>query len=158
MRGLGVLAAALLAAAPVHGQRLAPRLETASPATLLGLSPRLGIPLDSLVRRSRGTWIRDIQIGNGDTAAVGTTVRVHYVGQLADGSIFAATRDKPFTAVLGAGVVIEGWEEGIPGMRVGGRRQLVVPPDLGYGEKGEGRVPPGAVLVFDVTLIAVEPD
>lgn len=146
----------LLGTAPLAAQQLAPRLETASPAALLGLSPRLGIPLDSLVRVGRGTWIRDVQVGNGDTAAVGRTVRVHYVGQLVDGTIFAATRDRPFTAQLGAGVVIDGWEEGLPGMRVGGRRQLVVPADLGYGSKGEGRVPPDAVLVFDVTLVGVD--
>jgi hypothetical protein len=152
---VAVLLGVLLGVAPLAAQQLTPRLQTASPAALLGLSPRLGIPIDSLVRVGRGTWIHDIQVGNGDTAAVGRTVRVHYVGQLRDGAIFAATRGEPFAVTLGAGVVIDGWEEGLLGMRVGGRRQLVIPPELGYGANGDGRVPPDALLVFDVTLVEV---
>jgi FKBP-type peptidyl-prolyl cis-trans isomerase len=125
--------------------------------SLLGLSPRLGVPEDSLRSVGRGVWIHDIQVGTGDSVVVGRPLAVHYVGQLADGQVFGMSRGAPFRFTLGAGSVIDGWEDGLKGMRVGGRRQLVVPSRLGYGAKGEGKVPPDAVLIFDVTLVEVGP-
>ena len=89
--------------------------------------------------------------GDGPAAAVGDEVSMHYVGTLEDGSVF--DRGKNFRFVLGAGDVIKGWDRGIVGMRVGGRRKLVVPSKLGYGKKGSApEIPPNATLLFDVTL------
>ena len=101
----------------------------------------------------------DLSVGDGALAEDGLTVAVHYVGWLADGTKFDASRDRgdrPFTFRLGAGQVIRGWDEGVRGMRVGGKRRLTIPPDLGYGERGAGGVvPPDATLVFEVDFVGV---
>ncbi len=152
-----VLAALLLAPAlvssPLAAQEL--KLRTLSPLASWNLSPRLGIAEDSLRSVGRGVWIHDVQAGNGARADSGMVLEVHYVGLLADGRIFDATESRPFAFTLGTGRVIDGWEDGLLGMRVGGRRQLVIPPHLGYGIEGAGAVPPDAVLVFDVTLVGL---
>jgi FKBP-type peptidyl-prolyl cis-trans isomerase len=95
----------------------------------------------------------------GATAAPGHTVKVHYTGWLTTGKKFDTSvgTGKPFKFNLGAGEVIKGWDEGVAGMKVGGKRQLRIPPDLGYGDQGSpGAIPPGATLIFDVLLVAVE--
>lgn len=100
----------------------------------------------------------DIVVGTGATAVAGKTVGVHYTGWLADGKKFDSSvdRGKPIAFPLGAGRVIKGWDEGIVGMKVGGKRQLRIPPDLGYGTRGAPpAIPPNAVLIFDVQLLAV---
>ena len=144
-------AALLLLARDAAAQQL--RLRGTSPLAAWNLSPSLGIVEDSLHRVGRGVYVRDIQPGNGELADSGTIVSVHYVGQLADGRTFSATAREPFRFRIGADSVIAGWEDGVLGMRVGGRRQLVIPPHLGYGADGSGSIPPDAVLVFDVTLV-----
>lgn len=131
-------------------------LRTLPPLASWNLSPRLGIVEDSLRSVGRGVWIHDVQHGSGEPVDSGAVLEVHYVGMLADGRIFDATDRKPFSFTLGAGRVIAGWEDGLPGMRVGGRRQVVIPPHLGYGIEGGGAVPPDAVLVFDVTLVGAK--
>jgi peptidylprolyl isomerase len=107
----------------------------------------------------------DIQAGTGAEATAGKTVAVHYTGWLTDGQRFDTSRDpsrpmgrqQPFTFTLGRGEVIPGWDEGVAGMKVGGKRQLVIPPNLAYGERGAGGViPPNATLVFEVELIEVK--
>jgi len=99
----------------------------------------------------------DIVVGTGAMAASGKTVGVHYTGWLADGTKFDSSvdRGKPIMFPLGAGKVIRGWDEGIVGMKIGGKRQLRVPPSAGYGNRGAGKVPPNAVLIFDIQLLAV---
>ncbi|HWF38499.1 MAG TPA: FKBP-type peptidyl-prolyl cis-trans isomerase [Candidatus Acidoferrales bacterium] len=99
----------------------------------------------------------DIIVGTGAIATSGKTVGVHYTGWLADGTKFDSSvdRGKPIMFPLGVGKVIRGWDEGIVGMKVGGKRQLRVPPSAGYGSRGAGAVPPNAVLIFDITLLAV---
>jgi FKBP-type peptidyl-prolyl cis-trans isomerases 1 len=118
----------------------------------------LGGPMD--VEKSRltasGLRITDVVVGTGAEASPGDTVVVHYRGTLEDGSQFDASYDRgtPFSFPLGAGRVIKGWDEGVQGMQVGGKRKLVIPPDLGYGSRGAGGViPPNATLIFDVELL-----
>ena len=105
-----------------------------------------------------GLIIEDLEVGSGDTAAKGSHVTVHYTGWLTDGRKFDSSKDRndPFRFPLGAGHVIRGWDEGVQGMQVGGRRKLTIPPELGYGARGAGGViPPNATLVFEVELLAV---
>lgn len=137
---------------PLAAQQLELRGSTSLTATL-GLSPRLGIHSDSLRRVGRGVYIWDDKVGDGMVADTGVVVSLHFVGMLTDATIFSATERKPFEFEVGADQVIAGWEDGVLGMRVGGRRILVVPPFLGYGATGDGPIPPDAVLVFDVTMV-----
>lgn len=109
-----------------------------------------------------GLHIEDTQTGSGDTAKAGHQVSVHYTGWLFDqgvrGAKFDSSLDRrsPFNFELGAGMVIRGWDEGVAGMQVGGKRTLTIPPDLGYGARGAGGViPPNATLVFEVELLAI---
>ena len=109
-----------------------------------------------------GLQITDTQPGTGAEARKGQTVTVHYTGWLyqngQQGAKFDSSRDRnePFRFALGAGMVIRGWDEGVAGMKVGGQRTLIIPPELGYGARGAGGViPPHATLKFDVELLAV---
>jgi FKBP-type peptidyl-prolyl cis-trans isomerase len=100
----------------------------------------------------------DIKVGPGPVAAAGQTVKVHYTGWLTNGKKFDSSVDRgePFTFNLGGGQVIKGWDEGVAGMKVGGKRQLRIPPQLGYGDRGAGGViPANATLIFDVELLGV---
>jgi len=103
--------------------------------------------------------IEDLEVGSGEVAEAGDTVEVHYVGMLTDGTKFDSSRDRgqTFEFTLGAGEVIEGWEEGVAGMKVGGLRKLTIPSDMAYGENGlPGVIPGGATLLFEVELIGVQ--
>ena len=105
-----------------------------------------------------GLQYTDLEVGTGAEASASQTVVVHYRGTLEDGSQFDASYDRgqPFSFPLGAGRVIKGWDEGVQGMKVGGKRKLVIPPDLAYGERGAGGViPPNATLTFEVELLGV---
>ena len=121
----------------------------------------LGGPLESADTRvtSSGLTITDLTLGEGAEAAAGETVVVHYRGTLENGKQFDASYDRvtPFSFPLGAGRVIKGWDEGVQGMKVGGKRKLVIPPDLAYGSRGAGGViPPDATLIFEVELLDVK--
>jgi peptidylprolyl isomerase len=108
---------------------------------------------------SSGLRYTDDNVGTGAQPQKGQRVTVHYTGTLPDGTKFDSSRDrgKPFVFTIGVGQVIKGWDEGVLSMKVGGRRRLVIPPDLGYGARGAGGViPPMATLHFDVELLAVE--
>ena len=105
-----------------------------------------------------GLGIEDMVLGEGEVAAVGQRVTVHYTGWLTNGSKFDSSKDRndPFMFGLGQGQVIRGWDEGVQGMKIGGKRKLTVPPELGYGARGAGGViPPNATLVFEVELLGV---
>jgi FKBP-type peptidyl-prolyl cis-trans isomerase FkpA len=105
-----------------------------------------------------GLTIEDMTVGTGAQAAAGQKVKVHYTGWLTNGTKFDSSKDRgdPFEFPLGDGRVIKGWDEGVQGMKVGGKRKLTIPPGLGYGARGAGGViPPDATLVFEVELLAV---
>jgi FKBP-type peptidyl-prolyl cis-trans isomerase len=102
--------------------------------------------------------IEDLQVGTGAEAVSGKRVSVHYTGWLTNGKKFDSSLDRgqPFQFRLGAGEVIQGWDKGVAGMKVGGKRKLTIPPELGYGARGAGGViPPNATLVFEVELLGV---
>ncbi|MBC8137202.1 MAG: FKBP-type peptidyl-prolyl cis-trans isomerase [Fibrella sp.] len=113
-----------------------------------------------VVKSASGLQYEDMTVGKGATAEPGKTCFMHYTGTLADGTKFDSSRDRgqPFDFVLGTGGVIKGWDEGVAGMKVGGRRKLIIPSELGYGAKGTpgGPIPPNAKLLFDVELMDVQ--
>jgi len=109
-------------------------------------------------RTASGLEYQELKIGDGVEAKAGKSVQVHYTGWLLDGTQFDSSvdRGKPFSFHLGAGEVIQGWDEGVAGMKVGGKRKLRIPAELGYGARGAGGViPANATLVFDVELLGV---
>jgi FKBP-type peptidyl-prolyl cis-trans isomerase len=117
----------------------------------------MDIPKD-LTTTASGLQYKDLETGTGAEARPRSPVQVHYTGELTDGRKFDSSRDRgdPLDVTLGVGQVIQGWDEGVTGMKVGGRRILVIPPELGYGARGAGGViPPNATLVFDVELVGV---
>lgn len=108
---------------------------------------------------SSGLIIEDLVVGDGAEAQAGQDVTVHYTGWLLDGTKFDSSKDRddPFVFPLGGRRVIRGWDEGVPGMKIGGKRKLTIPPEMGYGARGAGGViPPNATLVFEVELLAVD--
>ena len=118
----------------------------------------LGVDLSAMNKSESGLYTQDLVVGTGKEAVSGSRAQVHYTGWLPDGSVFDSSRPRgeAFTFDLGAGRVIKGWDEGVVGMRVGGKRKLVIPSDLGYGSRGSPPViPSDAVLVFDVELMNV---
>jgi peptidylprolyl isomerase len=115
---------------------------------------------EDYVTTERGLKYYDIVEGDGESPEEGQTVSVHYTGWLENGQQFDSSVDRgtPFSFALGTGSVIQGWDEGVATMKVGGKRQLVIPPELGYGETGSGgTIPPGATLIFDVELLEIQP-
>jgi FKBP-type peptidyl-prolyl cis-trans isomerase FkpA len=116
-------------------------------------APALNVHLDQMVKRASGLYVQDLTTGTGSFASRGRTAVVRFTGWRADGKQFD---DGEITIILGSKQTIAAWEEGLLGMRVGGKRRLVVPPNLGYGARGAGNdIPPNTVLVFDMTLNSV---
>ena len=132
--------------------------------TSLGLGPDLNTSGPQTVADSEfttspsGLKVHDFVIGTGDEATFGRIATVHYTGWLTNGTKFDSSvdRNETFAFTLGVGGVIRGWDQGVNGMRVGGKRQLVIPPDLAYGATGTGSIPPNATLVFEIELLAVD--
>jgi FKBP-type peptidyl-prolyl cis-trans isomerase len=111
------------------------------------------------IKTASGLLIEDLVVGTGDTASAGQKVSVHYTGWLTDGKKFDSSKDRneAFSFSLGRGQVIRGWDEGVAGMKVGGKRKLTIPAALGYGSRGAGGViPPNATLVFEVELLKTQ--
>jgi peptidylprolyl isomerase len=111
------------------------------------------------VEVTEGLIYREIECGDGEMAEPGDLVFVHYTGKLEDGTEFESSADgDPLPFTIGAGQVIEGWEQGVPGMLVGGQRELTIGPDLAYGDAGAlGIVPPNATLIFEIELVEIAP-
>ena len=115
------------------------------------------VDLSAMTETASGLHYRDMEVGTGEEAAPGQDVTVHYTGWFLDGEKFDSSVDRgePFGFSLGAGNVIAGWDEGVAGMKVGGSRRLVIPPELAYGAAGRPGIPPNSTLVFDVELLGV---
>lgn len=137
---------------PAYDQAAVGTTTTSSETSMdLSLAPGDALPTELV--------ITDIVEGTGPVATAGQMVTVHYVGALPDGTVFDAStnRGEPFTFQLGAGQVIRGWDEGVAGMKVGGKRRLVIPPDMAYGAQAVGGViPANATLLFEVELLGVQ--
>jgi FKBP-type peptidyl-prolyl cis-trans isomerase len=106
-----------------------------------------------------GLQYKEIKIGEGAQPQAGQKIQVHYTGKLENGTVFDSSipRGQPIAFILGAGQVIKGWDEGLSTMKIGGKRQLIIPPGLAYGAAGRPpKIPPNSTLIFDVELVAVE--
>jgi FKBP-type peptidyl-prolyl cis-trans isomerase len=121
-------------------------------------APALGVDLAASTKLASGLYYRDITPGTGATIATGQTVGVRYTGSFANGEVFDSNPSpKPvFSFRIGAGNVIKGWDLGVPGMKVGGRRQLIIPPELAYGPSDYGPIPGNSVLVFVVDAVSAQ--
>jgi peptidylprolyl isomerase len=121
-------------------------------------APSLGVNLAQSTKLSSGMYYRDITVGTGTTLAAGKTVAVHYVGAFANGQVFDSNQapSTPYSFTLGVREVISGWDQGLVGMKVGGRRQLVIPPELSYGPNNYRGIPGNSVLVFTVDAVSAQ--
>jgi FK506-binding nuclear protein len=131
---------------------------TAVPIEQTSFASSLGVNLSASTKLPSGLYYRDITVGTGTTLASGQTVGMRYVGSFANGEVFDSNAEpKPiFSFRLGAGQVIRGWDLGLVGMKVGGRRQLIIPPELAYGPNDYGPIPGNSVLVFTVDAISAQ--
>ncbi len=115
---------------------------------------------NKIIKMDNGLQIQDLKIGTGPEAKAGDAISVNYIGALENGTVFdaSAKHGGPATFQIGVGQLIKGWDIGIPGMKVGGKRKLIVPPSLGYGSQnvGNGLIPPNSTLVFEVELMSVQ--
>lgn len=117
----------------------------------------LDVHLDHMTKKPSGLYVLDVKEGTGPAIGAGQVARVHYTGWLVNGKQFdSSVGGEPLEFTIGQRRVIDGWEEGVTGMKAGGKRRLVIPPELGYGAAGyPGAIPPSATLVFDVELVGI---
>jgi peptidylprolyl isomerase len=127
-------------------------------AIITGEPATAGANMDNIITTEGGLQIQDLTTGTGKEVKSGDTVTVNYLGTLTNGTKFDSSydRNQPFTTQIGVGQVIQGWDKGIIGMKVGGKRKLTIPPALGYGSQPAGSIPPNSTLVFEVELLSVK--
>ena len=151
-----VALASLILAGCAAGAGGSPDAPAPSDPDRVAFAPELGLDLEARERTATGLYVQDLTEGEGFTAKRTSLVKLHYVGYLPDGSIFdTSSGGEPLQVRLGANEVIRGWNQGIPGMKRGGIRRLVVRPSLAYRSQSRGRIPPNSTLVFDVQLLDV---
>lgn len=151
---LGASTAFLLALTGCALSETQPQTAPTTPAT----SAEPAVDMSKAITTKSGLKYVDLKVGTGAMPQSGQVVTVHYTGRLADGTKFDSSVDRgqPFSFVIGTGQVIKGWDEGVATMKVGGKRRLIIPPQLGYGERGFSNIiPPNAELHFDVELLDV---
>ena len=121
-------------------------------------APALGVNLATMTLTSSGLYYKDLAVGAGLLLSAGQQVSIHYAGNLANGTQFDANGPAatPFKFTLGAGQVIQGFDQGVAGMHVGGKRQLVIPPGLGYGAQANGPIPANSILVFTIDVVSAQ--
>lgn len=119
-------------------------------------APGLGVNLSASTRTASGLYYRDLTVGTGGVVSAGDSISAHYVGSFVNGTTFDQSRPRgaPLSFRAGRGQLIAGFDEGVLGMRVGGRRQLIIPPNLGYGSQTYQSIPGNSILVFDVEVVA----
>lgn len=153
-----VLAAAAFTLAACGGKPSSNETRDWSNPQAIHFADSLHVDLSTMTKTADGLYYKDIKEGTGEEAETGDVAVVHYTGYLPNGKVFDKNgpSDEPFTFEMGIGRVIRGWDLGVQGMKIGGERLLVIPPDLAYGAAGAGAaVPPNATLVFDITLVAL---
>ncbi len=134
-----------------------PGTYSSDPATAT-YAAALNVSIASMTKTASGLYYKDLTVGTGATAAAGYTARVTYTGWLTNGAKFDSSEGRTpayFEFLINKPEVIKGWDEGVQGMKVGGKRQLVIPPELGYGTSGSGSIPGNAILIFEIVLLQV---
>ena len=145
--------------APAQSQTAQPTAsDSASTVSDAGAATTAAAPTEPIVTTASGLQFQDEVVGTGKTAVAGHDVTVHYIGVLQNGQKFDSSRDRgvPLVFTLGAGKVIKGWDEGVAGMKVGGKRILLIPADLAYGAQAMGSIPANSTLLFEVELLDVK--
>lgn len=157
-RGIGSIAIAMLVITTACASAGGGAAPATRPMESIPFASTLDVNLARMTKTTTGLYFRDIEVGTGPVIRGKEDVKVHYTGWLSNGVKFDsnASEDQPLTVPLGRGRTIKGWDEGLQGMRVGGRRQLVIPPELGYGSSRSGVIPPDAVLVFDIRVVSAK--
>ena len=143
---------------PVPKKEAAKVSQPAQESRAVQAARKLGTPTSKpVITTKSGLQYIDVEVGDGAAAKAGDPVEVHYTGWLVDGAKFDSSLDRgtPFQFAIGAKQVISGWEEGVAGMKPGGLRKLIIPPNLGYGPGGTGPIPPNATLIFEVELLQI---
>lgn len=151
----GLLVGLVASASAAPGDKSKPAPKTKPPAAKPAAKASAAT---KTVTTKSGLQYQDIKVGKGKSPKLGQTVVVHYTGWLTNGKKFDSSRDRnePFEFPIGVSAVIQGWDEGVMTMKVGGRRKLTIPSKLGYGPSGNGPIPPNATLIFDVELLGIK--
>ena len=145
---------------PTLNPTVAPQTSTPTPAIIDQQEPVASpeAAMANIITTADGLQIQDLTVGTGAEAKSGDTITVNYLGTLTNGTKFDSSYDRhqPFTTQIGVGQVIKGWDEGMVGMKVGGKRKLIIPASLGYGSQDMGSIPPNSTLIFEVELLSVK--
>ena len=159
LRRLSVALLPLVLAACLEGTDYSTNVTPAVPIEQTTFAATLNVDLSKSTKTATGLYIRDLTVGTGTVATSSSLVSVYYAGYLANGELFDSrtSPSSPFSVQLGPNAnIIQGWKEGLVGMKAGGVRQLIIPPELAYGAAGSGPIPPNAVLVFTVELVSAQ--